>query len=114
FRHDDSRRGSVRSNDVWCVYEDSQRRLWVGTGIGLDRFDPKSGMFVHYPGDLPSDEGVSDHKINSIKEDDEGNLWIGTENDGLIILNPGNGVVYHYRHDDVNPASISANSLWTI
>ncbi|MBS1661391.1 MAG: response regulator, partial [Bacteroidetes bacterium] len=52
--------------------------------------------------------------INSVTEDGEGNLWVGTENDGLIILNPQTGAMRHYLHDEVDNSSIGTNSLYGI
>jgi signal transduction histidine kinase/ligand-binding sensor domain-containing protein/CheY-like chemotaxis protein len=115
FMHSDSRPGSVRSNYVTYVYGDKHRRMWVGTASGLDRYDESTGQFIHYPGEGNNpDSGVTNMLVNSMNEDAEGNIWIGTENDGLIILNPVTNAVYHYRHDDVDRASLSTNSLWSI
>ena len=109
------RPGSIRNNYITYVFGDRHQRIWVGTAIGLDRYDPAKDQFVHYPGENNNpDSGVTSHLVNSMDEDAEGNMWIGTENDGLIILNPATNSVYHYRHDDVDPASLSTNSLWSI
>jgi signal transduction histidine kinase/ligand-binding sensor domain-containing protein/CheY-like chemotaxis protein len=112
FVHADSRPGSIGSNSVSCVFGDSRHRLWVGTATGLDLLDRATGEFRHYEKEGP--RGITAHSINSMIEDAEGNIWIGTENDGLIILNPSTGAIFHYRHDDVDPASISTNSLYSI
>jgi len=85
----------------------------VGTDNGLDRLDPSTGQFIHYPGENLLDSGITNHLVNTMNEDGDGNIWIGTENDGLVILNPATGAAYHYRHDEIDPASISTNSLWS-
>jgi signal transduction histidine kinase/ligand-binding sensor domain-containing protein/CheY-like chemotaxis protein len=115
YEHNDGRPGSIRNSYVTYVYGDSHQRIWVGTASGLDRYDPVKDQFIHYPGDSKNpDSGVTSYLVNSMDEDAEGNMWIGTENDGLIILNPETNSVYHYRHDDMDPASLSTNSLWSI
>ena len=114
FVHNDKRPGSIRSNYVTIVYGDSHHRIWVGTNSGLDRYERATGQFIHYPGDNNPDSGITNLLINSMREDAEGNIWIGTENDGLVILNPVTNAVFHYRHDDIDPASLSTNSLWSI
>jgi signal transduction histidine kinase/ligand-binding sensor domain-containing protein/ActR/RegA family two-component response regulator len=115
YTHNDSRPGSIRTNYVTYVYGDRRGRIWIGTASGLDRYDPATNQFIHYPGDSNHpDSGVTSQLINSMEEDADGNLWLGTENDGLIILDPETGSVYHYRHDDVDPASLSMNSIWSI
>ncbi|HUB60545.1 MAG TPA: two-component regulator propeller domain-containing protein, partial [Puia sp.] len=115
YEHRDNQAGSIRCNYITYVYGDRRGRIWIGTASGLDRYDPARDQFIHYPGDgNQPDSGVTGKLINSMNDDAEGNLWIGTENDGLIILNPETNSVYHYRHDDVDPASLSTNSIWSI
>jgi signal transduction histidine kinase/ligand-binding sensor domain-containing protein/CheY-like chemotaxis protein len=120
FLHDDKDPRSVNSNAITAIFEDSQRRLWVGTYTGLDRLDRKSGLFIHYRKDNDKNsgasigQGITNNCINSLAEDGEGNLWVGTENDGLTILNSTTGVFHHYLHDEVDPASIGTNSLYAI
>src|SRR6185312_282956 len=115
FLHSDGDPGSIRNNYVSYVFCDSHQRVWAGTASGLDRYDPGTGKFIHYPGDVNNpDSGVTSMLVNSMNEDAQGNIWVGTENDGLIILNPETNAVVHYRHDDVDPTSLSTNSLWSI
>jgi signal transduction histidine kinase/ligand-binding sensor domain-containing protein/AmiR/NasT family two-component response regulator len=115
YLHADAQPGSVRNSYVTYVYGDSRHRIWIGTASGLDRYDPAGDRFMHYAGDGNNpDSGVTNNLVNAMYEDAEGKIWIGTENDGLIILNPQTGSVYHFRHDDIDPASLSMNSLWSI
>lgn len=39
---------SIVNNYVYDILNDERGFLWVGTGNGLDRFDPESGRFFHY------------------------------------------------------------------
>ncbi len=128
FQHDDHNPGSINSNAVSCVFEDSKHRLWVGTYSGLDRLERPAGKFIHYrktsrgqgvSGDGAADAtndaagvSITNNTVNSLAEDAEGNLWVGTENDGLTILNATTGATWHYLHDDIDPNSIGTNSLY--
>jgi signal transduction histidine kinase/ligand-binding sensor domain-containing protein len=132
FQHDGRDPHSINTNAVSCVFEDSHRRLWVGTYAGLERLDRATGVFTHYgkggdrnkegngiedrgkEGDEDSGNGLTNSAVNSLAEGGEGNLWIGTENAGLSILNTRTGVFTTYLHDDVDPASIGTNSLYAI
>ncbi|HXE14099.1 MAG TPA: two-component regulator propeller domain-containing protein [Bryobacteraceae bacterium] len=63
--------GDLHGADVWSLYEDSDRTLWVGTAEGgLHRI--RDGRITFY---APSD-GVFDLSIDSIVEDNLGNLWM--------------------------------------
>ena len=70
----------LNSISVLCLFIDSHGRLWAGTeGGGLNLYDPVQDRFipVHKQRNLPGDA------IFSIQEDQQGNLWMGT-NVGLM------------------------------
>jgi ligand-binding sensor domain-containing protein len=69
---------------VYCVYEDSKKRLWIGTnGGGLNLLDRKTETFTYYR----MADGLPNDVIYGILEDRDGNLWISTNN-GLCRFNP--------------------------
>ncbi len=72
---------------VRCIYEDSSRTLWVGTGsAGLHRFDATTQTFERIsvvPDELMSLGGV---RIWCIGEDNAQGLWVGTETGGVSCL----------------------------
>lgn len=59
------------------VLEDSRGNLWIGTSIGLYRFD---GQYLSV---YTVDEGLAGDMISSIFEDRQGDLWFGTVTAGL-------------------------------
>lgn len=65
---------------VTALYFDQDQKLWIGDASGNLCFF-NQGKF----GKLPSSQFNNTGKINVITEDAEGNLWIGTEGEGLII-----------------------------
>lgn len=86
FKSYSLRNRKLNSLNVQCIFEDSKKRLWVGTeGGGLNLYDRGKDVFVpvnkqfNLPGDV----------IYNIQEDGKGNLWMGT-NLGLIKLNVPN------------------------
>ena len=60
---------------------DDLGNLWIGTNIGLSKFDVKSEKFTSYT----TAEGLGNNFINSIEIDNSGYLWIST-NYGLNKL----------------------------
>ncbi len=77
---------SISQNSVYSLYEDSQGGIWIGTwsgGVNL--------LLVDYQGFLPIirfEDNANTGPIgavSSITELDE-SLWIGTENNGIIIM----------------------------
>ena len=83
-RHVDGDTRTISSDQVYDVFQDSKHRLWVSTAVGIDRFDPKTGVFQK----LGATEGVPDNLVaHQVQEDDYGKLWIPTDA-GLIRFDP--------------------------
>lgn len=99
---DDNRLGLNDSTGwlhVRCVFEDSKGRLWIGNnGIGVILIDgrtatrftqvhglgksgPHGGRTIAQPGDV-TDGSPTLHRVFSIGEDREGNIWFGTVESG--------------------------------
>ena len=74
--------GLLPANTPLCLLADKSGRVWAGTeGSGLCLYDPAADRFrsVHQKYNLPGD------MVGSIEEDNNGNLWLGT-NQGLARL----------------------------
>lgn len=69
-------RNGLKSNNPYFIYCDKGDKIWVGTNIGLDRFDPDTKTTVSY---LESDGflGIETNQ-NAIHQSEDGDLWIGT------------------------------------
>ena len=81
---------SISGNLVRVIFEDSRGNLMVGTeNGGLNFFDRDKESFHHPYGSLPElkDKEVS---VNTITEDNLGNIYIGTDRSLLKIDPPGN------------------------
>ena len=75
---------SIRSNLVFSSYLDKENRLWVGTEDGLNLYNRDLDQFEKIS---VSESDELDISVLSIKEDDRGNLLIGTRGAGLFLLN---------------------------
>lgn len=75
---------SISTEYVFGVFKDSKKQLWVYTnGGGFNRFDPEERTFHRYT----ADDGLSDNTVYSIYEDQNGILWLPTNN-GLSRFDP--------------------------
>ncbi|MFD2999348.1 two-component regulator propeller domain-containing protein [Pontibacter toksunensis] len=111
YKNDPADPGSLAANWTECVYADSKGYVWAGTfGQGLERLDPATGKFTHFPHDPSNRNSLSSDTVTGILEDREGMLWIGTHN-GLNRYNPSTGIFTHYKQNKKDPYSLSNNQV---
>jgi two-component sensor histidine kinase/ligand-binding sensor domain-containing protein len=60
--------------------------IWIGTLNGLAKWDSTQGIVIDQTG------LVGNKRISSLEFDDEGNLWIGTIDSGIVVLDPDDSV----------------------
>lgn len=70
--------GSIR-----CFFEDSRKRIWIGTNNGLFTYDLKTGQVRNLTTERIN---LPDNVVLSVTEDEKGNFWIGTFGQGIAIL----------------------------
>jgi signal transduction histidine kinase/streptogramin lyase len=110
YQHDIYNANSLESNYTSSVFEDRQGELWVGSVKALTKIDRKTGQFTFFriagvPGALSSTWVVS------IIEDRSGYLWFGTLGGGLNRYDRHSGQFNVYRHDRLDPLSLSHDNV---
>ena len=115
YRHDRFNRNSISSNLVRAVFEDMAGVIWVATDNGLNSFDGKTGIFKRYQHDPENNHSISSNNLAvfpcpDIKEDQKGNLWIGTDK-GLNKLNKERTIFTSYLNNPADDNSISSDII---
>jgi len=64
---------SLSDNRVYSMYEDAAGYIWIGTGNGVDRYDPHKQSFIHISA---SPNGLTSGTIAAITGDKNGFVWI--------------------------------------
>lgn len=100
YRHDPGNPKSLSNNVVNTIYEDLKGVIWIGTGWrwfryrlgegGLNRLEP-DGSFTRFMHDSHNSQSLINNKVNAIFEDSRGVFWIGTNDDGLNIMDRETG-----------------------
>lgn len=75
--------GKYPFSSVKAIIEDRAGRLWIGSEIGIDRYDREHNSFIHYSADKNNPYALSDGRIQFFFIDSKGYFWIGTW-DGLM------------------------------
>lgn len=78
---------SLSSSLVQSSYLDSKNRLWFGTENGLNLYDRENDRFKRIPNEVFNIDGNENIAISSMKEDNYGNLFLGTLDFGLFKMN---------------------------
>jgi ligand-binding sensor domain-containing protein/anti-sigma regulatory factor (Ser/Thr protein kinase) len=79
-------RNGLISDTIWSIAATGPDRLWIGTEKGLCKFDIQTRRFVAV--EVDKKDYLSSHLVKCIAEDRDGNIWIGTTNNGLNRLDP--------------------------
>lgn len=79
------------SGTVYEILRDSKGFLWFAASSGLYRYDGYTT--VVYKHDPENPNSLSDSFITALKEDYDGNLWVGTLNGGLNKFIPATNTV---------------------
>jgi signal transduction histidine kinase/ligand-binding sensor domain-containing protein len=116
YRHDPDNPDSLGLGEIWSVYEDQEGELWIWKYRGpLDRYDRKTGRFIHYDLFDPADpESASSDFIWTLYEDSGGTLWAGTYRSGLHRYDRQADQFVAYRHDPDDPQSLSDDRVYAI
>lgn len=63
------------TNDIYTLYVDSKKRVWIGTMKGLVCYCHDKWMLYN-----TNNASLSSNLIYCISEDHKGNIWVGTDN----------------------------------
>lgn len=89
YRYDSSNDTSIGSDYTLQIFESTNKTLWIGTiGGGLNKLiRNKERSVVGFKRYNTQNKQFPNDVINSIQEDDNGFLWVGT-NSGLVKFDP--------------------------
>ncbi|MCP4603197.1 MAG: histidine kinase, partial [Proteobacteria bacterium] len=97
---------------VTGILQDKQGFMWFATTDGLNKYD---GFFITVYRNIPDDvTSLANSNIRSFIEDSSGDLWLGTNGDGLSKFDRKAEAFTHYLNQEDNPKSISNNYVYSI
>jgi ligand-binding sensor domain-containing protein/HPt (histidine-containing phosphotransfer) domain-containing protein len=110
YKNNPSDPNSLPENMVRALFEDHNKKLFIGTGGGLSEYDRDLNRFINFKFEKASPLYNLAMSVYKIVEDTLGNLWLASDN-GLFYFDRSNNKVVQYKHDPNIPGSISANTM---
>lgn len=101
---------SSKNPRPFATIQTKNKELWVGEILGVSKYDMKSKQITHFECDWNEPTGIGYfHHAIAIFEDSEGEIWIGTEGDGLKKYIPESQEFIHYRHKIGDETTLNNN-----
>ncbi len=102
-----------RSPLIYKIYEDKDKKLWIGTNAGISIFDKINESFQRISFLENKTSVSSPNNVYDIYEDTYGDFWVGTYS-GLYRLPNGKSEWQSFTNDPGDPYSISDNNIRSI
>lgn len=99
-----------RVNETYKILITSTNELYFATDVSLIYYNPSTEKFaeyIHHPDDTTS---IVNRKYKAICEDNQGRIWIGSDRDGISILDKRSGEFQNFRANG-SDFSLSANRI---
>ncbi|MHC4486859.1 MAG: two-component regulator propeller domain-containing protein, partial [Planctomycetota bacterium] len=130
YLHDPDNPNTLFDNKVQSIFEDARGTLWVGTfGRVLNRMDRQTGTFERLMFDPDTPDRLVRPPMSSLKnlcsvdcgqlpfirQYPSGLLWIGSNQDGLLLYDAERNRVVRRYHADAEDAArrFGTNSAWS-
>ncbi len=99
----------LSQSDVNTIIQDDDGFMWFGTHDGLNRYDGYS--FKIFKPDFQKENSIPSNLIYSLEKDQNGNLWIGTTGEGLVLFDRAKEKFTTYKNSNEDSKSISSNNI---
>jgi len=112
--------GFTRSPRINDIMEDSRGNVWFATEKGISIFRGRDKHMIHLAVTPSQNTGLIDDDILSLREDYQGQVWIGTRQKGLMIaplhriLEQGRQTRYRYFLPADNGTSVYNRTVQSI
>ena len=117
YLHERNNPESLAGHHVRAIFEDSERRFWVGSSGGLQLFDRKTEKFTASPMTLTLDGVKKEYPhFSFFFEDNRRRFWAGHFNTGIFCVDPSANeqVVFNANKKTPKERRLRENAAWTI
>lgn len=96
--------GALPNNDVFAIYADRNNNIWIGTSSGFYKFDETNYSFI-------IQGKFNNFFVSDIAEDNHGNLWIATYNNGAVRYNHRKEDFKLFKYSPTDSTSLCYNRI---
>lgn len=102
----------AQSSEIRVIFQNIDNSIWAGTRFGLARFDGQAFETFNIGIDL------SQQTINTIRQDRQKNIWLGTRDYGVYRLSIDNKIEHYDMNDGLPDNSVNSifqdneNNMW--
>ena len=100
FMPDPNNENSISGVFISALFKDREGALWIGCPQFVNRFESRTETFRKYP--IPF--------VHHISQDSSRILWFATPT-GLYRLDPADGQIKHYLHQEHDRSSLSSSNV---
>lgn len=119
YRSNENDSLSLAHNDILCIFQDSHKTYWIGTGNGLSRVVFPQGnqneLLIQGKARFKTytiKNGLPGNVVYGIAEDRQGLLWLSTIH-GLSCFNPQTGTFKNFNESDgVQSNELHSNAFY--
>ena len=102
---------NITPRSIQYLFKDKDKNMWVAThGAGVFMISATKQRFIKFQKKLEGEEEGSYLRYYGMCEDDEGNLWIGSDGDGIYKTKPTGELIKHYKADG-KKGSLTGNAI---
>jgi signal transduction histidine kinase/ligand-binding sensor domain-containing protein/DNA-binding response OmpR family regulator len=98
---------------ISSILEDKQGFLWLFSSHGLIKFNTKNFSTYYYHSSYIKNPNSDRFLLNAAIYDNNGNIWIGSDKNGLICFNPLTEQFVSYKHEP-GKNSLCDNSILSL
>ncbi|KIA87682.1 hybrid sensor histidine kinase/response regulator transcription factor [Flavobacterium sp. AED] len=107
---------SLKSNSIWSLFLDKDKRIWLGyynKGVGV--FDKRHAKFNVIESLPTNTNSLQTNSVTGIEKDNSGKLWISMEGGGVDVLDSSTKVFKHINNKDTkNYSGLTSNNILTV
>lgn len=109
FTHDEMVPNTIPSNQVVYTFFAPDQNLWVSTNTGMAVYHENNHTFTDMS--VPDSTSLSSRLASCIIEDKKGNIWLGTTEKGINVLNIRTDKIKHYSFHPWDITGIPDNTI---